>query len=64
MFDVRTDWALISIENGYFSFKQVKTKGKILIAVLALREVWESETPKKCPGTSKINARKSWTPNF
>ena len=30
------------------------------VTVLALREVWESETPKSCPG----NARKSGTPNF
>ena len=32
--------------------------------VLALREVWESETPKIALGLPKINARKSGTPNF
>ena len=28
--------------------------------VLALREVWESETPKNCPGTSKNQCQEVW----
>ena len=28
--------------------------------VLALREVWESETQKNCPGTSKIQCQEVW----
>ena len=34
------------------------------ITVLAFREVWESETPKYCPGTSKNQCQMSGTPNF
>ena len=30
------------------------------LRVLALREVWESETPKNCPGTSKIQCQEVW----
>ena len=29
-------------------------------AVLALREVWDSETPKNCPGTSKNQCQEVW----
>ena len=34
------------------------------MAVLALREVWESETSKIALGLPKINARKSGIPNI
>ena len=37
-----------------------KQKFSALPAVLALREVWESETPKNCPGTSKIQCQEVW----
>ena len=30
------------------------------VPVLALREVWESETPKHCPGTSKNQYQEVW----
>ena len=30
------------------------------VSVLALREVWESETPKNCPGTSKNQYQEVW----
>ena len=33
---------------------------KIVCAVLALREVWELETPKNCPGTSKNQCQEVW----
>ena len=30
------------------------------LTVLALREIWESETPKNCPGTSKNQCQEVW----
>ena len=33
---------------------------KSCITVLALREIWESETPKKCPGTSRNQCQEVW----
>ena len=29
-------------------------------SVLALRDIWESETPKNCPGTSKNQWQEVW----
>ena len=33
---------------------------KYVNSVLAFREVWESETPKNCPGTSKNQCQEVW----
>ena len=35
-------------------------RNKRSITVLALREVWESETPKNCPGISKNQYQEVW----
>ena len=39
-------------------------KSKRSSSVLALREVWESETPKNCPGTSKNHCQEVWDSQF
>ena len=52
---------LISTHNIHFCGEIRK---KSVCSVRALREVWESETPKYCLRLPKINARKSGTPNF
>ena len=55
--------------NVLASEKRSTLKGKnllprgansFLLTVLALREVWESETPKNCPGTSKNQCQEVW----
>ena len=35
-------------------------KRNLHATVLALREVWESETPKNCPGISKNQCQEVW----
>ena len=41
-------------------FKRRCCLGWLYNPVLALREVWESETPKNCPGTSKNQCQEVW----
>ena len=41
-------------------FQTVDGNTSVKYAVLALREVWESETPKNRPGTSKNQCQEVW----
>ena len=57
--DISIGYNSLEMSNPVF-WKKISS----VSAVLALREVCESETPKNCPGTSKNQCQKSGTPNF
>ena len=53
-------WIVMYLIKNEYSLQELEFYMSVCHPVFALREVWETETPQNCSGTSKNQCQEVW----